>query len=231
VTTKSSRQFTLLQRLTLAIAPRLAWVLISLVGRTWRFETVAEEGATPLPYGEGAGAEIFCFWHQCVLACTYYYRRTGASIMVSQSFDGELIARTLALFGYGTARGSSSRGGRKGLADLSDALARGVLVVFTADGPRGPIYQTKMGPIWLARMTGARVGVFYLQPKQAWTMRSWDQFMIPMPFTRIAVSWARWTYVEPELDDDEMERKRQELNAALERSRALARKHLGLAAE
>ena len=73
-------------------------------------------GATPLPFGEGAGAEIFCFWHQCVLPCTFYFRRTGATIIVSQSFDGELIARTLGLFGYKTVRGSSSRGAQRSTA-------------------------------------------------------------------------------------------------------------------
>ena len=106
MTTVASEQFSLRQRLVLAVVPRLVWALLSVVGRTWRFETISELGATPLPFGEGAGAEIFCFWHQCVLPCTFYFRRTGATIIVSQSFDGELIARTLGLFGYKTVRGS-----------------------------------------------------------------------------------------------------------------------------
>jgi lysophospholipid acyltransferase (LPLAT)-like uncharacterized protein len=238
VATESKRKFTLGQRLVLAVVPRLIWALLSLVGRTWRFETVAEEGARPLRFGEGAGAEIFCFWHQCVLPCTFYFRRTGASIIVSQSFDGELIARTLELFGFRTARGSSSRGAREGLDGLKAAIESGGPAVFTADGPRGPIYQTKTGPIRLAQMTGARIGAFHLQPQRAWTMRSWDRFLVPMPFTRIAVSWVRWLRVESgmtevgaALSDGELERKRAELNAALERARALARKHFGMAAE
>jgi lysophospholipid acyltransferase (LPLAT)-like uncharacterized protein len=209
----------------------MVWALLSLVGRTWRFETIAEEGAEPLPFGEGAGAEIFCFWHQCVLPCTFYFRRSGASIIVSQSFDGELIARILELFGYKTARGSSSRGGREGLEGLRAALDNGGPAIFTADGPRGPIYQTKMGPIKLAQSTGARIGAFYLLPERAWTMRSWDRFMVPMPFTRIAVSWARWTRVEQELSDEDMDRKREELNAALERARLRALAHLGKASK
>ncbi len=227
-----------MQRLVLAAVPRVVWALLSLVGRTWRFETVAEEGAAPLPFGEGAGAEIFCFWHQCVLPCTFYFRRTGASIIVSQSFDGELITRTLELFGYKTARGSSSRGGREGLEGLKAAIESGGPAIFTADGPRGPIYQTKFGPIRLAQMTGARIGAFHLQPRRAWTIRSWDRFLVPLPFTRIAVSWARWTHADSgsseagaALSDDEMERKRMELNDALERARALARGHFGMPTE
>jgi lysophospholipid acyltransferase (LPLAT)-like uncharacterized protein len=231
VTDTRNPRFTVRQRLILAVAPRLVWALLSLVGRTWRFETIAEEGATPLPFGEGAGAEIFCFWHQCVLPCTFYFRRSGASIIVSQSFDGELIARILELFGYKTARGSSSRGAREGLDGLKAAIENGGPAVFTADGPRGPIYQTKIGPIRLAQMTGARIGAFYLSPQRAWIVRSWDRFMVPMPFTRIVVSWARWTEAEPVSSDGALEDKRVELNAALERARTLAQGHLGRSAE
>jgi lysophospholipid acyltransferase (LPLAT)-like uncharacterized protein len=215
----------------LAVVPRIVWALLSVVGRTWRFEILAEEGAIPLPNGEGAGAEIFCFWHQCVLPCTFYYRRTGASIIVSQSFDGELIARTLELFGFKTVRGSSSRGAREALLGLKAVIESGKPACFTADGPRGPIYQTKMGPIKLAQLTGARIGAFHLQPERAWTMNSWDRFLVPRPFTRIVVSWSRWTRVPPDLSDSCLESKREELDAAIERARLSALKQFGMAAE
>lgn len=226
-----SSQFNIRQRFVLAFVPRLVWALLSVVGRTWRFEVVVEEGATPLPYGKGAAAEIFCFWHQCVLPCTFYFRRTGACIIVSRSFDGELIARILELFGFRTTRGSSSRGARDALLGLKSVIESGHPACFTADGPRGPIYQTKMGPIRLARITGAPIGAFHLQPRRAWTMKSWDRFLIPAPFTRIAVAWSRWTSVPEDIPEDDFEGKREELNAAIERARALARRHLGMSAE
>ncbi|HTY84088.1 MAG TPA: DUF374 domain-containing protein, partial [Silvibacterium sp.] len=138
MTTRATSRFTPGQLLALATVPRLIWALLSVIGRTWRYEIVAEDGATPLPFGEGAAAEIFCFWHQCVLPCTFYYRRTGASIIVSQSFDGELIARILELFGFETVRGSSSRGAREGLLGLKSVIESGRPACFTADGPRGP---------------------------------------------------------------------------------------------
>ena len=225
----ASSAFTLRQRLVLAVAPRLVWALLWLVGRTWRFEIIAEEGATPLPFGEGAGAEIFCFWHQCVLPCTFYYRRTHATIIVSRSFDGELITRILELFGFHTTRGSSSRGAREGLLGLKQVIASGRPAIFTADGPRGPIHRTKMGPIKLAHITGARIGAFHLEPERAWTLHSWDRFLVPKPFTRIVVSWARWTTVPADLAEGEFEEKREELNDALERARLRALAHLGKA--
>jgi lysophospholipid acyltransferase (LPLAT)-like uncharacterized protein len=227
MTTEAGIAFTFRQRLVLAVVPRLVWVLLWLIGRTWRFEIIAEEGATPLPFGEGAGAEIFCFWHQCVLPCTFYYRRTHATIIVSRSFDGELITRILELFGFHTTRGSSSRGAREGLLGLKQVISSGHPAIFTADGPRGPIYRTKMGPIKLAHITGARIGAFHLEPERAWTMHSWDRFLVPKPFTRIVVSWARWTTVPADLAESEFEQKREELNAAIERARLGALAHFG----
>lgn len=225
--TQDRHRFTLGQRFALAVVPRLVWALVWLLGSTWRFEEIAEEGVTPLVGGAGAGAEIFCFWHQCVFPCAIYYRRTHGTILISRSFDGELITRTLGLFGFRAVRGSSSRSAREGLLGLKNVIESGRPAIFTADGPRGPIYQTKMGPIKLAQMTGARIGAFHLEPKSAWTMRSWDRFLVPKPFTRIAVSWARWTEVPHDLAPDEFETKREELNAAIERARLRALAHFG----
>ena len=227
VTDRARSPFTFRQRLVLAVVPRLVWALLSIMGRTWRFESLAEEGATPLPNGEGAGAEIFCFWHQCVLPCTFYFRRTHATIIVSQSFDGELIARALSLFGYKTVRGSSSASGREGLLGLKNVIEAGSPAIFTADGPRGPIYRTKMGPIKLAHLTGARIGTFHLEPEYAWMMHSWDRFLVPKPFTRVVVSWSRWTAVPADLGEGEIDEKREELNAAIERARFSALKFFG----
>lgn len=219
-------RFTVGQRVTLAIVPRLVWALLRLVGLTWRYEVIAEEGVTPVQFGQKAGAEIYCFWHQCVLPCTMYFRRTGGTILISRSLDGELITRILRLFGFDAVRGSSSRAGREGLLGLKSVLASGRPAIFTADGPRGPIYETKMGPIKLAQITGAPIGSFHLQPKRAWVMKSWDRFLVPKPFTKIVVSWGPWTHVAPDVPAEEMEAKRMELNAAMERARLRALAHL-----
>lgn len=215
-------RFTFLQRLALAVVPRVVSALVWLVGLTWRFEVLAPEGVTPTVFGERSPANIYCFWHQCVLPCTVYFRRTGATILVSRSFDGELITRILRLFGFHAVRGSSSRGAREGLLGLAEVIESGNPAIFTADGPRGPIYQAKMGPIKLAQMTGAPIGAFHLEPEHAWTIRSWDRFLVPMPFTRIVVSWGPWTRVPADLPSEDFERKRAELNAAIERARLRA---------
>jgi lysophospholipid acyltransferase (LPLAT)-like uncharacterized protein len=222
VTTESDNGFSFGHRLILAVVPRVVWALLWVVGLTWRFEVIAEEGVVPVLYGQKPGPEIYCFWHQCVLPCTMYFRRSVAVILISRSFDGELITRILQMFGYGAVRGSSSRSAREGLLGLKTVIESGRTAIFTADGPRGPIFQTKMGPIKLAQLTGAPIGAFHLQPEKAWVMNSWDRFLVPKPFTRICVSWAQWTYVPADLCEEQFEPKRQELNAAMERARLRA---------
>jgi hypothetical protein len=225
VTAEASLKFTLGQRIVLAVVPRVVWALLWIVSRTWRFEVIAEEGVIPVLFGQKPGPEIYCFWHQCVLPCTIYFRHSHAVILISRSFDGELITRILKMFGFGAVRGSSSRGAREGLLGLTRVIQSGKTAIFTADGPLGPIYRTKMGPIKLAQLTGAPIGVFHLEPERAWTLPSWDRFLVPKPFTRIVVSWAQWTRVPGDLPADKFEPKREELNAALERARLRALQH------
>jgi hypothetical protein len=216
-------QFSFGQRMALWVVPPVTALVLAAIGATLRFEVIAEEGAvpaTPPPKG------IFCFWHRCTLPCGWYFRKYKVSILISQSFDGELIARTLGLLGYNSVRGSSSRGGVAGLQSLRRALKGGLAVIFTADGPRGPVYQTKIGPVKLAQLTGEPMGCFYLLPERAWVLKSWDRFMIPKPFSRVAVSWAREvTAPAADAGAEALEAKRVELNAALERAREQAEWH------
>jgi lysophospholipid acyltransferase (LPLAT)-like uncharacterized protein len=223
---RPSAKFTFTQSLALTVVPRLVWALLMTIGRTWRFEVIAEEGVTPAFHGFTPGREIYCFWHQCVLPCAFYFRRTGATILISQSFDGELITRTLELLGYHAVRGSSSRGGQQGILGLRRVLDEGTPAIFTADGPRGPIYRAKMGPLKLAQLTGAPIGSFHLQPERAWVINSWDRFLLPKPFTRIVVSWGLWTMVSEETTNEELESLRDQLDVALERARERANTHL-----
>jgi hypothetical protein len=139
VTAQKQHRFTFFQRLVLAVVPRAVRALLGIVSRTWRFEVIAEEGVTPVPSGVQSPPEIFCFWHQCTLPCTVYFRHSRAVILISQSFDGELITRILKMFGFDAVRGSSSRNAREGLLGLKHIIETGRTAIFTADGPRGPI--------------------------------------------------------------------------------------------
>jgi lysophospholipid acyltransferase (LPLAT)-like uncharacterized protein len=211
-----------LQRLALTLIPPLAALLIALLGLSLRWDDLPEPDAIVEQPGTSG---IFCFWHQCTLLAGWRFRRFHPHVLISQSFDGELIARTLHLLGYRTVRGSSNRRGAvAGLFALRDLVLQGQPVVFTADGPRGPIHQAKPGPVKLAQITGCPLGSFHLHPSSAWTLGSWDRFLIPKPFSRVTVAWARKVPAPaPDASPCELDATRLALNDALERARTLAR--------
>jgi lysophospholipid acyltransferase (LPLAT)-like uncharacterized protein len=190
------------QRVVLAVVPPLAALLIRILGLTLRYEDRADPGTTPgnlIP-----GPTVFAFWHRSLLACAHRFRNLDIAILISPSFDGELIARTVELLGFRAIRGSSSRGGAAGLRSMQLAYASGHRCAFTADGPRGPVFVAKPGAAQLAQSVGAQpggaqpggtqpggtwLGCFYALPDRAWQLRSWDRFLIPKPFSRVVLTW------------------------------------------
>jgi lysophospholipid acyltransferase (LPLAT)-like uncharacterized protein len=219
----SAQRFSYRQRLTIAIVPRLVALLLRLLHRTLRYEVVVEPGAEP---ATPPALQVWCFWHRCLVPCACYFHTTiRPAVLISRSFDGELIARTIQRLGFLTARGSSTRSGDSGLLALAKAVERGHGAVFTADGPRGPLYRAKPGAVKLAQLTGYPIGIFYAHAEKAWLLRSWDRFMIPKPFSRVAISWGRNIAVPQSSDPMVIEATRLEVEAALERARLNAEQH------
>ena len=135
--------YTTKQRIALAIVPHVAALLIRALGMTLRYEDRAAPGVTPgylIP-----GPTVFAFWHRSLLACAYRFRNFDIAILISRSFDGELIARTVELLGFTAIRGSSARGGSTGLRALQRAYEEGHICAITADGPKGPNMVAKPG--------------------------------------------------------------------------------------
>src|SRR5258705_737849 len=91
------------------------------------------------------------FWHGRILPSTIYFRNRGIVVITSENFDGEWIAGIIERFGYGTARGSTSRGAAKALIRLKRDMAAGLSAAFTLDGPRGPQRLVQAGAVWVAR--------------------------------------------------------------------------------
>ena len=180
----------------LAVVPPLAALLIRVLGATLRYRDVNVPG-TPIGHTV-QGPTVFAFWHCSMLTCAHRFRNLDIAILISRSFDGELIARTVELLGFLAVRGSSSRGGAAGLRGMQEAYAAGHRCAFTADGPRGPARVAKAGPVQLAGLTGATwIGAYHAQPSRAWYLKSWDRFMIPKPFSTVTFGWP--AYVAPEL--------------------------------
>jgi lysophospholipid acyltransferase (LPLAT)-like uncharacterized protein len=181
--------YTWKQRIVLAIVPRLASTVICCLGVTLRYRDVCESGATP-GYQIPPPA-IYAFWHRCLLTGAWRFRNYGLTILISRSFDGELIARTVERLGFVAIRGSSSRDGAPGLRNLQRAYLAGHYCAITADGPRGPAMVAKPGAAQLAQLVNTTVSTCYVYPHSAWQLNSWDRFLIPKPFSRVTVAWTR----------------------------------------
>ena len=219
-------QFSLRQRLALWCISWAGYLLISLIGCTLRFEYSSEEGC------EVQGKEppkfvIGPFWHRSVIPATWCFRGRGMAVMTSRSFDGEYIARIIERFGFVAVRGSSSRGGSTALLGMNRALASGRIAAFTIDGPRGPRFQAKPGPVMLARMSGAPILCFYVAVRNPWILRTWDRMMIPRPFAKVHVRWTKLIHVPEDASNEQMNECHHQMQDSLERARRDAVEALG----
>jgi lysophospholipid acyltransferase (LPLAT)-like uncharacterized protein len=217
------RTLTWQRRLMLWAVPPLVALLLRVLHATLRYEEICEEGGRADRPGE---ASVWCFWHRCLLpAACFFRRRPRTTLLISASFDGELISRTIVRMGYETVRGSSSRAGAGGLRALAGVVRNGATAVIPGDGPRGPRYVLKPGITRLAQLTGLPVNSFYLLPERAWVMRSWDALLVPKPFSRVVMVWGR--PVPPPESHDAEEKARLAVEETLGRLRALAEGHFG----
>ena len=184
----------------------LGYRLVQLLGSTLRWKTDGLQHFDAIV--AGGHQPVMAFWHGRILPATYYFRRRGIVVITSENFDGEWIAGIIERFGYGTARGSTSRGGRKALLQLTRDMAAGRSAAFTVDGPRGPARVAQPGAVWLAKATGNPVLPFHLEASTAWTLNSWDRTQIPKPFSTVAIAMGEPFHVDAEADEAGLERAR-----------------------
>ncbi len=218
--------FTRWQRFLLRIVPHLTTWFIRLMCFTLRFSYSAEEGATREMVAHPA---VYSFWHTCLIPAAYYYRNQRIRVMQSESFDGELMVRVLALLGFCTVRGSSTRGAIKALLSMRRVLEAGEAAALTIDGPKGPRLVAKPGPVMLGRLSGAPLAAFHIALENPWVLNTWDRMMIPRPFSRALVRMSSVIRVPADAGDATMERLQMELQQALERVRRFAEENVSKA--
>ena len=210
--------YTVRERLAIRAADLAFYLLIAAIGPTVRWEFEGGEHLSRL-YRAGRHA-IYVFWHNRIFFSTWFWRGRKIVVMTSQSFDGEYIARFIQRFGYGAARGSSTRGGVRAFLGLERALRAGYDAAFTVDGPKGPLYEAKSGPIVLARRTGHAIVPMHTSSSGFFEIPSWDRFRIPRPFSRARVVVAEPIFVPEDATDAELERARETLQGVLDDMRA-----------
>lgn len=211
------------KRLQAALIPRAAYPLIATLGRTFRWRV---DGAEQYERVVASGRQpIMAFWHGRILPATIFFQRRGIVVITSANFDGEWIAGIIERFGYGTARGSSSRGGVRALVELRKLMAAGKPTAFTMDGPRGPAKVAQPGAVFLAKITGNPIIPFHIEAARHWTARSWDRTQVPKPFSDVAIAIGEPFEVAADVDDAGLEARRVALEATLatleERAKAM----------
>jgi hypothetical protein len=221
----SSWRASRLKRIEAAAISIAGYRLVAALGATYRWRTEGLEHLDAIR--RGGRQPIMAFWHGRILPATVYFRRRGIVVITSENFDGEWIAGIIERFGYGTARGSTSRGGLRALLQLSRDMAAGKPAGFTVDGPRGPARVAQPGAVWLAKTTGNPVLPFHLEADRHWTANSWDRTQIPKPFATIALAVGEPLNVSADAGDEHLEAARRELESRL---RTLEARALELAA-
>ena len=171
----------------LAITVRVGSVIIRALALTWRLRIT-----NAAPWRElrlRRQPFIFAFWHGTMLPLVWTHRGEGVPVVISEHRDGEIIARIVERFGFKTIRGSSSRGAARALMGIVRELEHGSEVAVTPDGPRGPARRFASGALIAAQRVGVPIVGVGVVASRAWRLNSWDQFMIPKPFSRVHVAY------------------------------------------
>lgn len=152
---------------------------------------------------------IYASWHQRFFpGITFFSSRKPIAIMISQSRDGEMVARVVDILGWRSVRGSSTRGGVAALKRLKDLARKGYKIGHIVDGPKGPFGYVKPGLLRIAQVAGKPVVPTITSAQKKWVFNSWDRFMVPKPFSRVIIRFGDAIDVPAELDGDAFEQKR-----------------------
>jgi len=209
------------RRIQIPLIAAVVYSVIRVLGPTLRYEVLGWQHAEGV-HTSGKRC-IWAFWHRVIIPIVWWHRNHGTVVMNTTAFDGQWTRKVIEWLGFGTAQGSSSRGGLRGLAVMARRLEEGVDCAFTIDGPRGPRYVAKPGPVMLARKTGCPVMVFHIGVDRGKTFtNTWDQFLLPMPFARTVILFAPPIYVPADADQQMLEAKHTEMQRELERVRDIA---------
>jgi lysophospholipid acyltransferase (LPLAT)-like uncharacterized protein len=222
------KQLSVFRRAQVPVITGAAYGLARLLGPTLRYEVLGWQHIDRVHKQDRRC--VFSFWHQTIFMAMWWWRHRGVVAMTSANFDGQILGRALGRLGYGTTHGSSSRGGLRGLSVLARRLEQGNDAAFAADGPRGPRYIAKPGPVILARKSRCPIVPFHLFAEHAHVFeKAWDLFQLPGPFSRVVLMIAAPIEVPDDPGREVIERKRTDLQASLERARQAAESWFDLA--
>lgn len=186
---------------------------IRLLGWSWRIEY---HDAHFVDRARAASKTIvYAFWHGRLLPLSFTHRHRAIQVLASEHRDGEMLGRTIRRLGFGHVRGSSTRGGARAIRELVQLLRDGYDLGITVDGPKGPRYEVKPGPLQMAKLSGAAILPITASSRRHKAFTSWDGFQLPLPFTRVSIRYGEPVRVPPDADASLLEAKRIELERIL----------------
>ena len=181
------------------IFPRAGLLLVKLISATYRYRIVGVQNERQAV--DATGSVVYASWHQRFFpGITFFATRRPIAIMISQSRDGEMIARVVDILGWRSVRGSSSRGGMRALKEIRTLTAKGYRIGHIVDGPQGPFGVVKPGLITIAQFAGVPIVPVIVSAQRRWTFNSWDRFMVPKPFSRVIIRFTPPIFVPRKLD-------------------------------
>ena len=215
------KQLSAFRRAQVPIISVAAYAFARAIGPTLRYEVLGWQHIDRV-HSQNRRC-VYSFWHQTIFLAMWWWRHQGVAAMTSANFDGQILGRALARLGFGTTHGSSSRGGLGGLSVLAKQLGQGHDAAFAADGPRGPRYAAKPGPVILARKSRCPIVAFHLFAEHAHIFeKAWDRFQLPRPFSRVVLVIGPPIEVPPDPGRHAIVSKQADLQARLERVRETA---------
>ena len=198
---------TLSQVLYRYILPYAGLLSVRIISLTYRVRILDPENESDILHS--MNSIIYASWHQRFFpGITFFSKRKPIAIMISQSRDGEYISHIVDMLGWFPVRGSSSRGGSEALGKLKELASSGYKIGHIVDGPKGPFGVVKSGLLRIAQVAGIPIVPTITSAQNKWILKSWDRFMVPKPFSRVIIRFGDAIYVAPELNEDQMEKKR-----------------------
>lgn len=189
------------------IVPYGGLLLVKLISFTYRLRIVDPDNESDI--FQRGGTLIYASWHQRFFpGITFFATRKPITIMISQSKDGDYIARIVDILGWRPVRGSSSRGGIEALQELKSLSLQGYRVGHIVDGPQGPHGVIKAGLLNIAQFAGIPIVPTITSAQNRWVFNSWDRFMVPKPFSRVIIRFGEPIVIDKELSGDAFEEKR-----------------------
>lgn len=204
------------------VLSRLAYIMVRLFGATFRIRVYNFEAVEKLP-----GGKILCGWHGRSMIASIFFRKRGYWVIISKSKDGDIQTHVFQNLGFKVIRGSTGRGGERALIESIRELKKGETMAITPDGPRGPTHVVQGGIMLMAKKSGAWLAPCGVSARPRFLAKSWDSYMVPMPFSKCVMTFGEPVQVPLDATDEEVEEIRLRLQDSMNQLETEAEQILG----